>query len=84
MDVLNYIFIRLGLTRAKALQTASRFPRETRRRFAGPKSNASALKDLTVRGRNPFRSIFPLPRAADFGNIENRLGDSAGRRSITY
>jgi hypothetical protein len=43
MDVLNHNFIRLGQTRAKALQTASRFPRETRRRFAVPKSNAFAL-----------------------------------------
>jgi len=43
MDVLNHNFIRLGLTRAKALQTASRFPRETRRRFAVPKSNAFTL-----------------------------------------
>ena len=39
MDILNYYFIRLGLTRAKALQTARRFQRETRRRFAVPKSN---------------------------------------------
>jgi len=39
----NSNFIRLGLTRAKALQTASRFPRETRRRFAVPKSNALTL-----------------------------------------
>ena len=43
MDVLNYNFIRLGLTRAKALQTASRFPRETHRRFAVPKSNVFTL-----------------------------------------
>jgi hypothetical protein len=43
MDVLNYNFIRLGLTRTKALQTASRFPRETHRRFAVPKSNAFTL-----------------------------------------
>jgi hypothetical protein len=43
MNVLEHNFIRLGLTRAKALQTASRFPRETRRRFAAPKSNAFAL-----------------------------------------
>ena len=43
MDVLNHNFIRLGLTRAKALRTASRFPRETRRRFAVPKSNALTL-----------------------------------------
>jgi len=43
MDVLNHNFIRLGLTRAKALQTASRFPRETRRRFTVPKSNAFTL-----------------------------------------
>ena len=43
MDVLSHHFIRLGLTRAKALQTASRFPRETHRRFAVPKSNAFTL-----------------------------------------
>jgi hypothetical protein len=43
MDVLNHHFIRLGLTRAKALQTARRFPRETHRRFAVPKSNAFTL-----------------------------------------
>jgi hypothetical protein len=43
MDVLNHNFIRLGLTRAKALQTTSRFPRETRRRFAVLKSNAFNL-----------------------------------------
>ena len=36
--------IRLGLTRAKALQAARRFPRETRRRFAVPKSNAFTLE----------------------------------------
>jgi len=41
---LNHNFIRLGLTRAKALQTASRFPRETRRRFAVPESNAFTLE----------------------------------------
>jgi hypothetical protein len=46
MDVLNHNFIRLGLTRAKALQTAIRFPRETRRRFAVPKSNAFTLWEL--------------------------------------
>ena len=40
MDVLNYNFIRLGLMRAKALQTARRLERETRRRFAVPKLNA--------------------------------------------
>jgi len=43
MVVLNHNFIRLGLTRAKALQTASRFPRETRRRFAEPESNEVIL-----------------------------------------
>jgi len=48
MDVLNYNFIRLGLTRAKALQTSSRFPRETRRRFAVPKSNALTLTRLII------------------------------------
>jgi hypothetical protein len=40
---LSYHFVRLGLTRAKALQTVSRFSRETRRRFATPESNAIAL-----------------------------------------
>jgi len=49
MDVLNHNFIRLGLTRAKVLQTARRFPRETRRRFAVPKSNGSSLGYSTVR-----------------------------------
>jgi len=43
IDFLSHNFIRLGLTRAKALQTVSRFPRETRRRYASPKSNAFAL-----------------------------------------
>jgi hypothetical protein len=43
MDILNRYSIRLGLSRAKALQTAIRFPRETRRRFAVPKSNAFPL-----------------------------------------
>jgi hypothetical protein len=43
MDVLNHNFIRLGLTRAKALQTASRLERDTRRRFAVPKSYAFTL-----------------------------------------
>ncbi len=49
MDVLNHNFIRLGLTRAKVLQTARRFPRETRRRFAVAKSNGSSLGYSTVR-----------------------------------
>jgi len=40
MDVLNYNFIRLGLTRAKSLQTATRLPRETHRRSAVPKEEA--------------------------------------------
>jgi len=44
MDVLNHNFIRLGLTRAKALQTATRLERETRRRVAVPKSNALTLE----------------------------------------
>jgi hypothetical protein len=43
MDFFNHDFIRLGLTRAKALQTVSRFPRETRRRYAVPKSNGFTL-----------------------------------------
>ncbi len=49
MDVLNYNFIRLGLTGAKALQTAIRFPRETRRRFAVPKSNAYPLNTYILK-----------------------------------
>jgi len=43
MDILNHNFIRLGLTHAKAPRTARRFPRETRRRFAVPKSKAFTL-----------------------------------------
>ena len=43
MIFFSYNFIRLGLTRAKALQTVSRFPRETRRRYAASKSNAFTL-----------------------------------------
>jgi hypothetical protein len=39
MDVFIHNFIRLGQTRAKALQTDSRFPREIRRRSAVPNSN---------------------------------------------
>jgi len=49
MDVLNHNFIRLGLTRAKALQTDRRFPREIRRRFAVPETNAFTLEYSTVR-----------------------------------
>jgi len=44
MDVLNHNLIRLGLTRAKAFQTARRFTRETHRRFAVPKSKAFNLE----------------------------------------
>ena len=47
MDVLNHNLIRLGLTGAKALQTAIRFPRETRRRFADPRSNAFTRPAVT-------------------------------------
>ena len=43
---LSYNFIRLGLTLAKALQTVSRFSRETRRRSAAPKSYAVTLSIL--------------------------------------
>jgi len=42
----SYNFIRLGLTRAKALQTVRRFPRETSRRSAAPESNTFALLEL--------------------------------------
>jgi len=44
---LTHNFIRLGLTRAQALQTVSQFPRETRRRYAAPKSNTFTLQGLT-------------------------------------
>ena len=43
IDFLSHNFIRLGRTRAKALQTVSRFPRETRRRYAARKSNNFTL-----------------------------------------
>jgi len=43
IDFLSHNFIRLGLTRAKALQTVSRFPRETRRRYAAPKYKSFTL-----------------------------------------
>jgi len=46
IDILSHNFIRLGLTGAKALQTVSRFPRDTRRRYAAPKSNAFILRQL--------------------------------------
>ena len=40
--------MRLGLTRAKALQTDSRFSRETRRRYAAPQSNAFTLPSFAI------------------------------------
>jgi hypothetical protein len=40
---LSHNYIRLGLTRAKALQTVSGLPRETRRYYAAPKSTAFTL-----------------------------------------
>ncbi|MDH3838907.1 MAG: hypothetical protein OET57_19355, partial [Desulfobacteraceae bacterium] len=43
-DCLSHPFIRFGLTRAKALQTVIRFPREIRRRSAASKSNAFTLR----------------------------------------
>ena len=46
MGFLSHNFIRLGQTRAKALQTVIRFPRETRRGSAIPKSNGFPLLDL--------------------------------------
>ncbi|RLB81874.1 MAG: hypothetical protein DRH24_08600 [Deltaproteobacteria bacterium] len=48
IDFLSHNFIRIGLTRAKALQTVSQFPRETRRRYAAPKSNAFTLHRFCV------------------------------------
>ncbi len=55
MDVLHHSFIRLGLARAKALQTARRFPRETRRRSAVPKSKAFTLYTYGMVPRDAFR-----------------------------
>jgi len=40
MDYFNHHFIRFRLKRALTLQTVIRFPRETRRRFAVPKSDS--------------------------------------------
>ena len=45
---LSHNFIRLTLTRAKPLQTVSRFPRETRRRYTASKSNAFTLIEFHV------------------------------------
>jgi len=47
IDFLSDHFIRFGLTRAKTLRTVSRFSRETRRRFAAPKSNTISLNFST-------------------------------------
>ena len=52
--VLKHHFIRLGLTRAKAFQTARRFPRETRRCFAVPKTNAFTLYTYVMVPRDAF------------------------------
>jgi hypothetical protein len=49
IDLFSYNFIQLGLTRAKALQTVSRFARETRRRSGASKLNTFALKVKTGR-----------------------------------
>ena len=58
LDFLSHNFIRLGLTRAKALQTVSRFPRETRRRYAAPKSNAFTLQIyFEIAIDNGYRSL---------------------------
>jgi len=55
IDFLSHNFIQLGQTRAKALQTVSRFPSETPRRYAVSKLNAFTL---VVRAKtvdlNPF------------------------------
>ena len=55
MDVLHHNFIRLDLTRTKALQTAIRFSRETRRCSAVPKSNAFTLYTYVMVPRDAFR-----------------------------
>jgi hypothetical protein len=49
IEFFSYNFIRLGLTRAKALQTVSRFARETRRRSAASELNMFAMKVKTGR-----------------------------------
>jgi len=60
IDILSHNFIRLGLTHAKALQTVSRFPRETRRRYATPKSNALTLrKHFIIVIKSPENILFP-------------------------
>jgi hypothetical protein len=43
IDFFNHNFIWFGLTGAKALQTVSGFPRETRPRYAVAKSNGFTL-----------------------------------------
>jgi hypothetical protein len=45
----NHKRVWVGLTRAKALQAVSRFPRETCRRYAIAKSNAFTLDRRKVR-----------------------------------
>ena len=55
-----------GQTLAKALQTVSRFPRETRRRYAAPKSNAFTLtqikKELDKKNRVSYKRHLRYPK----------------------
>ena len=51
VNFLSHNFIRLGLTCAKALQTVSRFSRETRRRYAARKLN---LKPASIVIENSY------------------------------
>ena len=61
IDFFTHNFIRLGLTGAKALQTVSQFPRETRRRYAVPKSNVFTLEIRNrITGDRKNRSMDPL------------------------
>ena len=48
IDFFSNNFIQFGLRRAKTVQTVSRFPRETRRRYAAPQSNAFTLLSLAI------------------------------------
>jgi len=57
----SHNYIRFGLTRAKSLQTVSRFTRETRCRSAIPKSNAFTLFFIElIRKASSYRHHFFL------------------------
>jgi hypothetical protein len=70
INFFGHTFIQLGLTRAKALQTVSRFPRETRRRYAMAETDKFALK-IELRGLPGNQ-----PKDACVDNIKNSKGGS--------